>query len=177
MRLTYFSGGTFSTPSKGEQTNSLVSKSYNYKNTVTATFTANGDGTGTLHVVMGKYDKSFTVGTKGVTSMSVAVLSSTGGGAMNVMGTAIKNFDLQLATTNNKISYVDATGNQLMDGTSMVINAGNTLTLSADGTTGMSDDGKSFNGVVPTLQGYKYAGYTVTQTDSNGTKTVTKDCT
>ena len=169
-----FSGGTFSTPSKGEQTNSLVSKSYNYKNTVTATFTANGDGTGTLHVVMGKYDKSFTVGTKGVTSMSVAVLSSTGGGAMNVMGTAIKNFDLQLATTNNKISYVDVTGNQLMDGTSMVINAGNTLTLSADGTTGMSDDGKSFNGVVPTLQGYKYAGYTVTQTDSNGTKTVTK---
>ncbi|MYV36976.1 lectin-like domain-containing protein [Weissella cibaria] len=169
-----FSGGTFSTPSKSEATNSLVSKSYNYKNTVTATFTANGDGTGTLNVVMGKYNKSFTVGTKGIMSMSVAVLSSTGGGAMNVMGTAIKNFDLQLATTNNKISYVDATGNQLMDGTSMVINAGNTLTLSADGTTGMSDDGKSFNGVVPTLQGYKYAGYTVTQTDSNGTKTVTK---
>lgn len=169
-----FSGGTFSTPSKSEATNSLVSKSYNYKNTVTATFTANGDGTGTLNVVMGKYNKSFTVGTKGIMSMSVAVLSSTGGGAMNVMGTAIKNFDLQLATTNNKISYVDAAGNQLMDGTSMVINAGNTLTLSADGTTGMSDDGKSFNGVVPTLQGYKYAGYTVTQTDSNGTKTVTK---
>ncbi len=169
-----FSGGTFSTPSKSEATNSLVSKSYNYKNTVTATFTANGDGTGTLNVVMGKYNKSFTVGTKGIMSMSVAVLSSTGGGAMNVMGTAIKNFDLQLATTSNKISYVDVAGNQLMDGTSMVINAGNTLTLSADGTTGMSDDGKSFNGVVPTLQGYKYAGYTVTQTDSNGTKTVTK---
>ncbi|TVV30101.1 LPXTG cell wall anchor domain-containing protein [Weissella cibaria] len=169
-----FSGGTFSTPSKSDATNSLVSKSYNYKNTVTATFTANGDGTGTLNVVMGKYNKSFTVGTKGIMSMSVAVLSSTGGGAMNVMGTAIKNFDLQLATTSNKISYVDVAGNQLMDGTSMVINAGNTLTLSADGTTGMSDDGKSFNGVVPTLQGYKYAGYTVTQTDSNGTKTVTK---
>ena len=122
---------------------------------VTASYTYNGDNTGTLTVTIPTTSTTaFQTFTRTIplttTAMSVGIMAGYDGGYTQ-MGTHVTNFTLELGTGTTTVNYLDQNNKPLRDTTSFIANTTDTIGITGGSPNATSD---TYAFTAPSFQGY-----------------------